>query len=123
LAAAVATAVLSNPGGQLSFVLTDLQANPLPETTQKWLFIAFALASLIKIPAFPFQGWMPDAYKSMPLPALAFFSGVVSKVAAYGFLKLALPLFPAAAHSFQIVLLILSLLSILYGSIQAFTQT
>jgi NADH-quinone oxidoreductase subunit M len=48
---------------------------------------------------------------------------VVSKVAAYGFLRIVLPLFPAAAHSFQIVLLILALLSILYGSIQAFTQT
>jgi NADH-quinone oxidoreductase subunit M len=59
----------------------------------------------------------------MPLPALAFFSGVVSKVAAYGFLRIVLPLFPAAAHSFQIVLLLLALLSILYGSIQAFTQT
>jgi NADH-quinone oxidoreductase subunit M len=66
---------------------------------------------------------MPDAYGTMPLPALAFFSGVVSKVAAYGFLRIVLPLFPAAAHSFQIVLLILSLVSILYGSVMAFTQT
>ena len=54
------------------------------------------------MPAFPFHGWMPDAYRTMPLPALAFFSGVVSKVAAYGFLRIVLPLFPAAAHDFQI---------------------
>src|ERR1700753_3042291 len=73
--------------------------------------------------SFPFHGWMPDAYGTMPLPALAFFSGVVSKVAAYGFLRIVLPLFPAAAHSFQIVLLLLALLSILYGSVQAVTQT
>ncbi|MDA0137010.1 complex I subunit 4 family protein [Solirubrobacter deserti] len=123
LAAAVATAVLSNPGGELSFVLTDLQANLLSESQQKWLFVAFALAFLIKMPAFPFQGWMPDAYRSMPLPALAFFSGVVSKVAAYGFLKLVLPLFPAATNDWNVILLILAVISILYGSIQAFTQT
>ncbi|RKQ91958.1 NADH dehydrogenase subunit M [Solirubrobacter pauli] len=122
LAAAVATAVLS-PTGNLTFVLTDLQANPLPESTQKWLFVAFSLAFLIKMPAFPFQGWMPDAYKSMPLPALAFFSGVVSKVAAYGFLKLVLPLFPAATNDWNVILLVLAVVSILYGSIQAFTQT
>lgn len=122
LAAAVATAVLS-PTGNLTFVLTDLQANLLPESTQKWLFVAFALAFLIKMPAFPFQGWMPDAYKSMPLPALAFFSGVVSKVAAYGFLKLVLPLFPAATNDWNVILLVLAVVSILYGSIQAFTQT
>jgi NADH-quinone oxidoreductase subunit M len=123
LAAAVATAVLSRADGPLTFVLTDLQANPLPESTQKWLFVAFALAFLIKMPAFPFQGWMPDAYRSMPLPALAFFSGVVSKVAAYGFLKLVLPLFPAAVNDWNVILLILAVISILYGSIQAFTQT
>jgi NADH-quinone oxidoreductase subunit M len=123
LAGAVATAVLSRGGGHLTFVLSDLVKNPLPEGTQKWIFVTFALAFLIKMPAFPFHGWMPDAYRTMPLPALAFFSGVVSKVAAYGFLRLVLPLFPAAAHDFQIVLLILAVVSILYGSVLAFTAT
>jgi NADH-quinone oxidoreductase subunit M len=123
LAAAVATAELSKGDGHITFVLSQLQRHPLPESTQKWIFIAFALAFLIKMPSFPFHGWMPDAYGQMPLPALAFFSGVVSKVAAYGFLRIALPLFPAAAHDFQIVLLILALASILYGSVMAFTQT
>jgi NADH-quinone oxidoreductase subunit M len=47
----------------------------------------------------------------------------VSKVAAYGFLRIVLPLFPAAAHDFQLILLIIALASILYGSAQAFTQT
>jgi NADH-quinone oxidoreductase subunit M len=124
LAGAVATAVLSaRSGSDISFVLSDLQRNLLPESTQKWVFVAFALAFLIKMPAFPFHGWMPDAYGTMPLPALAVFSGVVSKVAAYGFLRLVLPLFPAPVHDWQTILLVLSLLSILYGSIQAFTQT
>ena len=59
----------------------------------------------------------------MPLPVLAVFSGVVSKVAAYGFLRIVLPLFPAAADDWQMIMLILAVLSILYGSILAFTQT
>jgi NADH-quinone oxidoreductase subunit M len=123
LAAAVATAVLSARDGTLTFALGDLQANLLGESTQKLLFAAFAIAFLIKMPAFPFHGWMPDTYRNMPLPALAVFSGVVSKVAAYGFLRIVLPLFPAAAEDWQLILLILALCSILYGSIQAFTQT
>jgi NADH-quinone oxidoreductase subunit M len=123
-AAAAATAVLSARGpAELSFVLSDLVRNPLPESTQKWIFVAFALAFVIKMPAFPFHGWMPDAYRSMPLPALAVFSGVVSKVAAYGFLKLALPLFPAAVADFKTILLVVALASILYGSVMAFTVT
>jgi NADH-quinone oxidoreductase subunit M len=122
LAAAVATAVLSSPG-ELTFALSDLRENLLGENTQKLLFTAFALAFLIKMPSFPFHGWMPDAYRNMPLPVLAVFSGVVSKVAAYGFLRIALPLFPEAVNDWQLILLILSLLSIVYGSVQAFTQT
>jgi NADH-quinone oxidoreductase subunit M len=126
LAGAVATAVLSasqNGGAHITFVLSDLQRAGLSDGTQKWIFVTFALAFLIKMPAFPFHGWMPDAYGTMPLPALAVFSGVVSKVAAYGFLRIVLPLFPAATHDYQMILLILSLLSILYGSALAFTQT
>jgi NADH-quinone oxidoreductase subunit M len=122
LAAAVATAVLSSPG-ELTFALSDLRENLLGENTQKLLFTAFALAFMIKMPSFPFHGWMPDAYRNMPLPVLAVFSGVVSKVAAYGFLRIALPLFPEAVNDWQLILLILSLLSIVYGSVQAFTQT
>ncbi len=124
LAAAAATAVLTARGeAELSFAFSDLAANPLPESTQKWLFVAFGLAFLIKMPAFPFHGWMPDAYRAMPLPALAVFSGVVSKVAAYGFLRIALPFFPEAAQDFQTILLVIAVLSILYGSVMAFTQT
>ena len=59
----------------------------------------------------------------MPLPVLAVFSGVLSKVAAYGFLRIVLPVFPDAAEDFQTVVLLIALASILYGSAQAFTQT
>jgi NADH-quinone oxidoreductase subunit M len=124
LAGAVAVAVLSPvEGTTITFSLAELRANVTGEGTQKLLFCAFALAFLIKMPAFPVHGWMPDAYRNMPLPALAVFSGVVSKVPAYGFLAIVLPLFPAAVDDWQLILLILALCSILYGSIQAFTQT
>ena len=123
LAGAVATAVLSADGGTITFTLSDLAQAHLGASTQRWIFIAFALAFLIKMPLFPFHGWMPDAYRTMPLPALAIFSGVLSKVAAYGFLRIVLPLFPEAAKDFQSLILILALLSIIYGSAQAFTQT
>ena len=122
LAAAVALAVLSS--GPLTFDIAELAAaGGIAEGTQKWIFAGFALAFLIKMPLFPLQGWMPDGYRQMPLPVLVVFSGVVSKVAAYGFLKLVLPLLPDAAESFQTLMLIIALISIVYGSAQAFTQT
>jgi len=123
LAGAVATAVLSADGGTITFTISDLAHAHLGASTQRWIFTAFALAFLIKMPLFPFHGWMPDAYRNMPLPALAIFSGVLSKVAAYGFLRIVLPVLPEAAKDFQSLILILALLSIIYGSAQAFTQT
>ena len=75
------------------------------------------------MPAFLLHGWMPDAYRAAPLPALAVFSGVLAKVGAYGFLRVVLPLFPAATVEFQEVILVIALASILYGSVMAFTQT
>jgi NADH-quinone oxidoreductase subunit M len=124
LAAAVATAVLAeNQTGELTFSLAKLAEVDLPESTQRWLVIAFCLAFLIKMPLFPFQGWMPDAYRQMPLPALAVFSAVLSKVAAYGFLRIVLPLFPQGAVDLQLVVLLVALVSIVYGSAMAFTQT
>ena len=122
LAGAVAVAVLAGEGTP-NFSLAFLRTHLLGDGTQKLLFVAFALAFLIKMPAFPVHGWMPDAYRNMPLPVLAVFSGVVSKVAAYGFLRIVLPLFPAASEDWQLIMLILAICSILYGSIQAFTQT
>ena len=125
LAAAVATGVLAQagPDGGVTFSIQALAEAELGGSTQRWIFVAFALAFLIKMPAFPFQGWMPDGYRNMPLPALAVFSAVLSKVAAYGFLRVVLPVFPEATEDFQTIMLLLALASILYGSIMAFTVT
>lgn len=125
LAAAVATAVLSSQkaGGTITFALSDLVDVQLGAGTQRLLFTGFALAFLIKMPAFLVHGWMPDAYRQMPMPALAVFSGVLSKVAAYGFLRVALPLFPDAALDFQLLIMVLAVVGIVYGSAMAFTQT
>ena len=69
--------------------------------TQDWIFLLFAAAFLVKMPAFPLHGWMPDGYREMPIEVLAIFSGVLSKVGAYGFLAIVLPLMPQASVHFQ----------------------
>jgi NADH-quinone oxidoreductase subunit M len=124
LSAAVATGVLSATGDQsLTFELSTLAQRTLPRGSQQWIFLFFAAAFLVKMPAFPLHGWMPDGYQSMPMPVLAVFSGVLSKVAAYGFLRIVLPLFPDASVQYQELMLVIALLSILYGSVMAFTTT
>jgi NADH-quinone oxidoreductase subunit M len=123
LAAAVATGVLasSDNGTAINFSLPMLEHLSLSRTDENWFFLAFAAAFLVKMPITPFHGWLADAYKSMPIPAVAVFSGVVAKVASYGFLQIVLPLFPHAAHHFQLLMLIIALVSIMWGTAMAFT--
>ncbi len=104
-------------------MLSALQALPLSKGSQEWIFLFFAAAFLVKMPAFPLHGWMPDGYRAMPIEVLMVFRGVLSKVGAYGFLAIVLPLFPQGAAHFQTLMLMIALVSILYGSAVAFTQT
>jgi NADH-quinone oxidoreductase subunit M len=126
LAAAVATGVLAQQegGGHITFVLSELQRHTglLSAGAQDWIFLGFAAAFLVKMPAFPLHGWMPDGYRAMPIEVLMVFSGVLSKVGAYGFLAIVLPLFPHAARHFQTLMLLVALVSIIYGSLLAFSQ-
>ncbi len=125
LAAAIATGVLASEqhGTPLTFVLSSLHTLPLGAGSQEWIFLFFAAAFLVKMPAFPLHGWMPDGYRAMPIEVLMVFSGVLSKVGAYGFLAIVLPLYPHAAARFQTLMLLIALASIIYGSAMAFTQT
>ena len=123
LAGAVALGVLSTPdGGSISFSFADLERNTLPTGTQEWIFLLFTAAFLVKAPLFPFHGWVVDTYRSTPIPVLVVFSAVLSKVGAYGFLRIVLPILPDASEYFQDLMLVLAVVSILYGSMLAFSQ-
>jgi NADH-quinone oxidoreductase subunit M len=108
-------------GTPLTFVISDLRHLPLSNGTQEWVFLCFAAAFLVKMPLAPLHGWLADAYKSMPIPVVAVFSGVLSKVAAYGFLRIVLPLFPSATVHYQMLMLLIALVSIIWASAVAFT--
>jgi len=123
LVAAIATGVLASQqhGTPLNFALSSLQALPLSKTSQEWIFLGFAVAFLVKMPLVPFHGWLADGYRSMPIPAVAVFSAILSKVAAYGFLRIVLPLFPYASVHFQTLMLLIALVSIFWATAIAFT--
>jgi len=123
LVGAIAAAVISADGGELTFSIQTIVARGLPAGSQNWIFWFFAAAFLVKMPAFPLHGWMPDSYRAAPLPALAVFSAVLSKVGAYGFLRVVLPMMPEASDLFQTTMLVLAICSIVYGSAMAFTKT
>jgi NADH-quinone oxidoreductase subunit M len=123
LVAAVALGVLSTPpGGHLSFLFSDLSQHSIGFGVQDWIFLLFAAAFLVKAPAFPFHGWMPDTYRTTPIPVLMLLSGVLAKVGVYGFLRIVLPILPHATQHFQELVIVIAVVSILYGSVLAFSQ-
>jgi NADH-quinone oxidoreductase subunit M len=123
LAGAVALGVLSTPeGGSISFSLAELQQRTLPLGSQEWIVLLFAAAFFVKAPLFPLHGWVPDTYRSTPLPVLALLSGVLSKVGVYGFLRIVIPTMPEGAQHWQELFIAIAVFSILYGSVVAFSQ-
>jgi NADH-quinone oxidoreductase subunit M len=84
------------------------------------IFLGFVAAFAVKAPLFPFHGWLPSAYRESPAEVAAVLSGVVSKAAAYGFLRIAIPIFPGPAKDLQWLLLLMAAVTLVYGSVVAF---
>jgi NADH-quinone oxidoreductase subunit M len=84
------------------------------------MFLGFAVAFGIKAPIWPFHGWLPDAYRQAPPEVSALLSGIVSKTAAYGFLRIALPIFPGPTATMRDTILALASIGLVYGSLLAF---
>jgi NADH-quinone oxidoreductase subunit M len=90
--------------------------------TQFWLFAAFAVAFAIKVPMVPFHTWLPDAHVEAPTAGSVVLAGVLLKMGTYGFLRFALPLFPAAVADFTPLVMGLAVFGIVYGSLVAMVQ-
>ena len=90
------------------------------ESSSQWIFLGFVAAFAIKAPLFPFHGWLPDAYREASPEVSAVLSGVVSKAAAYGFLRIAVTKFPGPAQDFRVPILALAAIGLIYGSLLAF---
>jgi NADH-quinone oxidoreductase subunit M len=112
-------------GGAHTFDLPTLAAHPPSPDLQFGLFFLFALAFAIKVPLFPFHGWLPDAYMAAPTPLLVTFAGVMGKTGAYAMLRILIPLLPHPVlwWDWNAVLPVLAVLSIAWGALMAVNQS
>lgn len=105
--------------GQFTFNIHDLAGVSFSDTQSTWLFLGFALAFAIKLPLWPFHGWLPGAYRTAPILVTGLMAAVMSKAGVYGFLRIGLPLFPEGASRFAIPIGVLAVIGIVYGSLLA----
>jgi len=108
--------------GSPSFDLLDLYGLTLTWSMEKWFFLAFTLAFVIKVPLFPFHTWLPDAHVEAPTAGSVILAGVMLKMGTYGLIRFAFPLFPNAAHYFAIYIGTLAVAGIIYGALVAMVQ-
>lgn len=115
-------AVISIAALRGTVVIDELAARPLPASAQLLPALLFLAAFAVKLPLFPFHGWLPRAYVAAPIPVALVLSGIVAKTAAYGILRICLELFPQGMAAAAPVLVALAAVGTLYGALIATRQ-
>jgi len=105
-----------------TFDIVALQHVQIAPAVQMWGFVAFALAFAVKTPLFPFHTWLPDAHVQAPTAGSIILAGVLLKMGTYGYLRLAMPIFPQAAAQLGPVVATLAAIGIIYGALVALMQ-
>ena len=101
----------------------QLTGSSLGNTLQVWLFLAFLAAFAVKVPMFPVHTWLPDAHTEAPTAGSVILAGILLKMGAYGFLRVALPILPEAVLIFQMPMMVISAIAIVYGAYLTLAQT
>ena len=84
----------------VTFDMTELAANASSYSMnfQRIVWIALFIGFAIKIPAFPFHTWLPDAHVEAPTAISVILAGVLLKMGTYGILRINFAILPAASH-------------------------
>ena len=122
LASIIALYVMSGAQGGHTFDLAALSQLQMSSMTQNLLFLGFFIAFAIKAPLWPLHTWLPDAAQSATPGTSVLLLGVLDKVGTFGMIRYCLTLFPEASKTFTPVILVLAVISIIYGAILAIGQ-
>ena len=87
------------------------------------MFLAFMFAFGVMAPLWPLHRWLPDAAVQATPASAVLMMAVMDKVGTFGMLRYCLPLFPGAATQFRTAIIVLAVISIVYGALMAIGQT
>jgi len=74
------------------------------------------------MPVFPFHTWLPDAHVEAPSPVSVVLASLLLKMGGYGMIRLAFEMIPSVAQGFAYPIMILGVVSALYGALVAYRQ-
>ncbi len=122
LASVIGLYVVSAREGTPTYLLTELAALDIDGATGRWLFVGFFIAFAIKAPMFPVHTWLADTTEKATPGTSVLLVCVLDKIGTFGMLRFCLGLFPEASQWATPAVVILALISIVYGALVAIGQ-
>ncbi|WP_285767912.1 NADH-quinone oxidoreductase subunit M [Peribacillus sp. SI8-4] len=96
---------------------------PISSSMKYGLCLAFLIAFAIKLPVFPFHSWMVRVHAEAHPSIVMVHAGVLLKIGAYGIIRFAMGIFPEQYESLALALVLMGVISFLYGAWLAMVQT
>src|SRR5699024_118411 len=104
------------------FLLSELQGLDMGTTTERLLFCGFFIAFAVKAPLWPLHTWLPDATAAGTPATSVLLVSVIDKIGTFGMIRFCLGLFPGASEWASPVVVVLAVISILYGRSEEHTS-
>ncbi|MEV0819881.1 complex I subunit 4 family protein [Nonomuraea rubra] len=93
-----------------------------PPAASALVLLAIGLGLAIKTPTVPVHTWLPPAHTDAPAAGSAILAGVLLKMGTYGLVRIAMPMMPQAWRAYAWVIIIVGVVSVLYGALAALAQ-
>ncbi len=122
LGAVIGLYVVSSEQGEPSYLLGDLAALDIDTETARWLFAGFFFAFALKAPLFPLHTWLADTTEKATPGTSVLLVCVLDKIGTFGMLRFCLGLFPEASQWATPLVMVLALISVVYGALVAIGQ-
>ncbi len=87
------------------------------------IFFLLLVGFAVKLPVFPLHTWLPDAHTDAPTAVSVVLAGALLKMGGYGMIRLCVTIFPEVARQYALLLVILAVVSVLYGAAVTMRQT
>ncbi len=122
LASVIGFYVVSARAGTPTYLVADLAQLDIDPITQRYLFLGLFIAFAIKAPMFPVHTWLADTTEKATTGTSVLLVCILDKIGTYGMLRFCLQLLPDASQWATPVVVVLALVSIVYGALVAIGQ-